>query len=56
MSTHPHAPSHGTIGKSVNITENVRKYAAEQAISEEEALVEAMTEKSKEFAEEAAEV
>ena len=41
---------------SVNITEDVRKYAAEQAISEEEALKKGMEEKSKEFAEKGAEV
>ncbi|MCX6971895.1 MAG: phosphomethylpyrimidine synthase ThiC [Verrucomicrobia bacterium] len=36
---------------SMKITEDVRKYAAEQAISEEEALAKGMSEKSKEFAE-----
>ena len=41
---------------SVNITEDVRKYAAEQAISEEEALAKGMEEKSKEFVEKGAEV
>ncbi len=40
----------------VNITEDVRKYAAEQAISEEEALKKGMEEKSKEFAEAGAEL
>lgn len=40
----------------VNITEDVRKYAAEQAISEEEALAKGMAEKSKEFVEKGAEV
>jgi uncharacterized protein YllA (UPF0747 family) len=40
----------------VNITEDVRKYAAEQAISEEEALKKGMEEKSKEFVGKAAEV
>jgi phosphomethylpyrimidine synthase len=39
-----------------NITEDVCKYAAEQAISEEEALKKGMAEKSKEFVEEGAEV
>jgi phosphomethylpyrimidine synthase len=34
----------------------VHKYAAEQAISEEEALAKSMAEKSKEFAEKGAEV
>ncbi len=36
-------------GNAVNITEDVRKYAAEQAISEEEALQRGMEERSKEF-------
>ena len=40
----------------VNIIEDVRKYAAEQAISEEEALAKGMAEKSKEFVEKGAEV
>ncbi len=39
-----------------NITEDVRKYAAGQAISEEEALQRGMAEKSKEFVESGAEV
>jgi phosphomethylpyrimidine synthase len=41
---------------SMKITEDVRKYAAEQAISEEEALAKGMAEKSKEFTEAGAEV
>ena len=41
---------------SMKITEDVRKYAAEQAISEEEALQRGMAEKSKEFVEAGAEV
>jgi phosphomethylpyrimidine synthase len=41
---------------SIKITEDVRKYAAEQAISEEEALAKGMEEKSKEFVESGAEV
>ena len=41
---------------SMKITEDVRKYAAEQAISEEEALNRGMEEKSKEFVESGAEV
>jgi phosphomethylpyrimidine synthase len=41
---------------SMKITEDVRKYAAEQAISEEEALANGMAEKSKEFVEAGAEV
>ena len=40
----------------LNITEDVWKYAAEQAISEEEALQKGMEEKSKEFVEAGAEV
>ena len=38
------------------ITEDVRKYAAEQGIAEEEALKKGMEEKSKEFVEKGAEV
>ena len=45
-----------TESSSMNITEDVRKYAAEQAISEEEALAKGMEEKSKEFVEAGAEV
>ncbi|MFO1440622.1 MAG: phosphomethylpyrimidine synthase ThiC [Verrucomicrobiaceae bacterium] len=41
---------------SMKITEDVRKYAAEQAISEEEALQRGMEEKSKEFVEAGSEV
>ena len=41
---------------SMKITEDVRKYAAEQAISEEEALQKGMEEKSKEFVESGSEV
>jgi len=41
---------------SMKITEDVRKYAAEQAISEEEALKQGMEEKSKEFAEKGSEL
>jgi phosphomethylpyrimidine synthase len=39
-----------------NITEDVRKYAAEQAISEQDALAKGLEEKSREFAEAGAEV
>lgn len=46
-------PSGGRFG---NITEDVRKYAAEQAISEEEALQRGMEEKSKEFVDKGAKV
>ena len=38
------------------ITEDVRKYAAEQGVSEEEALKQGMAAKSKEFVEKGAEV
>jgi len=41
---------------SMKITEDVRKYAAEQAISEEEALAKGLEEKSREFAEKGAEL
>jgi len=41
---------------SMRISEDVRKYAAEQAISEEEALTKGMEEKSREFKESGAEV
>jgi phosphomethylpyrimidine synthase len=41
---------------SMKITEDVRKYAAEQNLSEEEALKQGMADKSKEFAEKGAEV
>jgi phosphomethylpyrimidine synthase len=40
----------------MKITEDVRKYAAEQAISEEEALAKGMEAKSREFVEKGAEV
>jgi phosphomethylpyrimidine synthase len=43
-------------GRFSNITEDVRKYAAEQAISEEAALQRGMDEKSKEFVESGAEI
>jgi hypothetical protein len=43
-------------GNSVNITEDVRKYAAEQGLAEEEALRAGMEQKSREFAESGAEV
>jgi len=41
--------------KSMKITEDVRKYAAEQGMSEEEALKRGMEAKSKEFVEKGAE-
>jgi hypothetical protein len=37
------------LGKVINITEDVRKYAAEQGLSEEEAVESRMQEKAKEF-------
>jgi phosphomethylpyrimidine synthase len=40
----------------MKITEDVRKYAAEQGVSEDEALKLGMEEKSKEFVEKGAEV
>jgi phosphomethylpyrimidine synthase len=40
----------------MKITEDARKYAAEQGLSEEEALKRGMEEKSKEFVERGAEV
>jgi phosphomethylpyrimidine synthase len=40
----------------MKITEDVRKYAAEQGISEQEALQKGMEEKSKEFAEKGNEI
>jgi phosphomethylpyrimidine synthase len=40
----------------MKITEDVRKYAAEQQVSEEEALLAGMEQKSKEFLEKGAEV
>jgi len=43
-------------GNAVNITEDVRKYAAEQGITEQAALQRGMEEKSHEFVEKGAEV
>ena len=40
----------------MKITEDVRKYAAEQQISEDEALAKGMAEKSKEFADKGSEL
>jgi hypothetical protein len=40
----------------VNITEDVRKYAAEQGLPEEEALAKGLTDKSTEFAENGANI
>jgi len=44
------------LGKAINITEDVRKYAAEQGIAEEEALQKGLAEKLAEFVEKGAEV
>jgi len=41
---------------SMKITEDVRKYAAEQGVSEEEALDEGLEEKSREFSKSGAEL
>ena len=41
---------------SMKITEDVRKYAAEQGVKQEEALQKGMIEKSKEFVDQGAEV
>ena len=41
---------------SMKLTEDIRKYAAEQAISEREAVKKGMEEKSKEFAEKGSEL
>ena len=46
----------GEGGCSMKIPEDVRKYAAEQGIAEEEALKKGMEAKSKEFVEKGAEV
>jgi hypothetical protein len=46
----------GEVGCSMKISEDVRQYAAEQGITEEEALAKGMEEKSKEFVENGAEV
>ena len=40
----------------VNITEGVRKYAAEQGVAEEEALQKGLEEKSREFTEKGSEL
>ena len=40
----------------MKITEDVRKYAAEQGVSEEEALKKGMEEKSREFIEKGSEI
>ena len=49
-------PSQALTGRSMKISGNVRQYAAQQGISEEEALEKGMEEKSKEFTESGSEV
>ena len=46
----------GEGGCSMKITEDVRKYAAEQGIAEEEALKKGMEDKSREFTEKGSEL
>ncbi len=55
IQSHPQCDLRGRT-KVVKIIEDVRKYAAEQGIAEEEALAKGMVEKSEEFAEKGAEV
>jgi hypothetical protein len=55
IKAHPQGEIRG-LTKLVNITEDVRKYAAEQGISENEALEKGLKGKSVEFVEKAAEV
>jgi hypothetical protein len=55
IKSHPQGEIRGAT-KLVNITEDVRKYAGEQGIAEEEALKQGMEAKSKEFVEKGAEV
>ncbi len=55
IQSHPQGDLRGRT-KVVKITEDVRKYAAEQGIAEEEALAQGLVEKSEEFAEKGAEV
>jgi hypothetical protein len=49
-------PSFGEDGCSMKITEDVRKYAADQSIAEDEALKKGMEEKSREFTEKGSEL
>jgi hypothetical protein len=53
--SHPHGEFRGRT-KPVNIAEDVRKYAAEQGLTESEALESGMQEKRKKFVERAAEL
>ena len=55
IQSHPKGEVRGQT-KLVNITEDVRKYAAEQGIAESEALEKGLKEKSAEFVEKGAEV
>ena len=55
IKSHPRGDLRGQT-KIVKITEDVRKYAAEQGIAEEEALTKGMAEKSNEFAKAGAEI
>jgi phosphomethylpyrimidine synthase len=47
----PVRQSHGAGGCTMNITEDVRKYAAEQGIAEEDRLKKGMEEEAREFTE-----
>lgn len=55
IQSHPQGDLRGRT-KIVKITEDVRKYAAEQGIAEEEALAKGLVKKSEKFAEKGAEV
>lgn len=55
IQSHPQGELRG-LTKLVKITEDVRKYAAEQGLAEAEALESGMKEKSKEFAEKGSEL
>jgi len=55
IQSHPQGEFRG-LTKLVKITEDVRKYAAEQGVSDDEALAKGMAEKSREFADKGAEV
>ena len=55
IKSHPQGEIRG-LTKLVKITEDVRKYAAEQGINENEALEKGLKEKSAEFAEKGSEI
>lgn len=55
IQSHPQGEIRGAT-KLVKITEDVRKYAAEQGVSEQEALQKRMEEKSREFVEKGVEI